>query len=177
MAGGRGAGYTKEQLLDPEFNLELGMSEIAKWYRQGTAQGLSGSALATYVGKQAQRPAAGMEQNYGRAYEQLTKGPMQVQGITQIQSSNSQIQANTSGLLSQTSMGLGRIGSGVAGSNILLSSIVMQLIRISVLLAKPTIIYTTPGATGAVPSSRTPDERANPTTMARMAGANVIPFA
>lgn len=69
MAQGRGVGYTKEQLKDPYFNLELGMAELVPAYQQGIAQGIRGSQLAAYVSRVAQRPAAGYEQNAAAAYE------------------------------------------------------------------------------------------------------------
>lgn len=69
MSAGRGVGYTKEQLKDPVFNLELGMKELVPAYQQGIAQGIRGSQLAAYVSRIAQRPAAGYEQNAAAAYE------------------------------------------------------------------------------------------------------------
>jgi len=68
MQGGRGTGYSLEQLLDPRFNLELGMQEIVPAYQEGRRQGLTGPELAAYVSRVAQRPAAGLEQHAARAY-------------------------------------------------------------------------------------------------------------
>lgn len=70
MAGGRGAGYTKEQLFDPEFNIKIAMPEFLTAYSLGRNMGLRGRDLVAYVSRTAQRPEAGLEwraaDNYGR---------------------------------------------------------------------------------------------------------------
>lgn len=70
MAGGRGAKYTIEQLLDPEFNIKIAMPEFLTAYSLGKRQGLKGRDLVAYVSRTAQRPAEGLEwhaaDNYGR---------------------------------------------------------------------------------------------------------------
>jgi len=68
MAGGRGAGYTKAQLLDPTFNADIAASDLYKYYRDARGQGLSGANLVAYVSKNGQRPAAGLEWNAAKNY-------------------------------------------------------------------------------------------------------------
>lgn len=68
MAGGRGASYTKEQLLDPFFNAEISARDLVRYYQQGKAQGLSGPNLVAYVSRHGQRPATGLEWNAARNY-------------------------------------------------------------------------------------------------------------
>lgn len=73
-AGGRGQGHTPEQLMDAEYNLRLGLEEIAPVYQRLYAQGLRGAELAREVGRIAQRPQEGLEQGYADAYLALTGG-------------------------------------------------------------------------------------------------------
>jgi hypothetical protein len=55
MAGGRGQGYTADQLRDPDFNLSIAQPEITSTYAAGKAQGLAGRDLTRYVAVHAQR--------------------------------------------------------------------------------------------------------------------------
>lgn len=71
MAGGAGTGYTQQQLMNPSTNLSIMMPEIAAAVKEGMAQGLTGAALARFVGATVERPAAGNEQNYYVAYGQV----------------------------------------------------------------------------------------------------------
>jgi len=68
MAGGRGTGHTKEDLLDPEYNIRISMKELFNAFMQGRNMGITGSSLATFVSRVAQRPQAGLEENAGRNY-------------------------------------------------------------------------------------------------------------
>ena len=154
MKGGRGSGYTKQQLLDPNFNVQLGMGEISQWYQRGVEKGLSGAALATYVGKYAQRPAAGFEQNYARAYEQLGGstgygGPVKVTGMESVSAASNIIATRTTTLANQTAPGLSRIATGIASSNALLVQMVARLTQIASLVGKPpqVNVYGTAGVT------------------------------
>ena len=70
MAGGRGAGHRREDLLDPVYNADISAADLVNHYKQGVAQGLSGADLVAYVSRNGQRPAVGNEYqaagNYGR---------------------------------------------------------------------------------------------------------------
>lgn len=72
--GGVGHGLTVEQRYDPVLQFERMMPRIQRAYQAGVARGLTGRQLAIYVGKEAERPAAGAEQRYGVWYDQLTGG-------------------------------------------------------------------------------------------------------
>jgi len=72
---GVGTGYTVEQRQDPRLQFELMMPRIARAYQQGLARGLSGAPLAVYVGREAERPAAGAERRYGVTYQQIVGLP------------------------------------------------------------------------------------------------------
>jgi TP901 family phage tail tape measure protein len=144
MRGGRGTGYTKAQLLDPEFNVRLGMAEISKWYRQGEALGLSGPDLARYVGKHAQRPAAGMEEGYAKAYSKVGglsgSGPLPVQGMPQLQSATQQVAPSVNALRAADQAGFARMAMAQTLTNTLLTNVVMHLVRIAANTAKPIIV-------------------------------------
>lgn len=71
MAGGRGAGYSADQLKDPHFNADLAARELIKYYNEGRRQGLSGGDLVAYVSRTGQRPAAGNEWNAAANYGRL----------------------------------------------------------------------------------------------------------
>jgi len=71
---GRGAGHPIDKLKDPVYNLGIGQQEIMAAYRQGKQAGLVGPQLAVFVGKVAQRPAAGYEAHYGTKYQELSGG-------------------------------------------------------------------------------------------------------
>ena len=70
MVAGRGYGYTKDQLEDPNFNADLSAKDLYNYYKKGAAQGLAGANLVAYVSRNGQRPAPGNEwnaaKNYGR---------------------------------------------------------------------------------------------------------------
>jgi hypothetical protein len=137
MRGGRGTGYTKEQLLDPRFNLELGMPEISSWYRRGTAAGLSGADLARYVGQHAQRPAAGMEQNYAKAYENL-----RVQGIDQMNGSMSRLSGSFGAVQTNTNV-LPRLAGIMANGVMLQVQSVVWLAKIAATVGKAPVVNVT----------------------------------
>lgn len=144
MRGGRGTGYTKAQLLDPGFNVRLGMPEIAKWYKQGEAQGLHGADLAKYVGQHAQRPAAGMEQNYATAYHRGLSQPannallaqvgggrgLQIQGITQTNSTLTSIHSANRSMMTNTAS-LPRMAASLATIALSSSQQIALLARIA----------------------------------------------
>lgn len=90
MAGGRGAGYTIEQLKDPIFNANLAAQDLARYFKDGIKRGLRGKDLTAFVSRTGQRPAAGLEQNaaknYGRKAGQgsvAVNQPEQVLGVQQ----------------------------------------------------------------------------------------------
>jgi len=68
MAGGRGQGYSVEQLSDPYFNADLSVKDLLTHYKQGLANGLSGANLVAFVSRYGQRPAAGNEWNAAKNY-------------------------------------------------------------------------------------------------------------
>lgn len=98
MAGGRGAGHKKEDLLNPEYNASISIPALYRVYLDGAMKGLRGSDLVAYVSRNGQRPAAGLEwnaaKNYGRTIgdlpivmneqttqEQFNKGGKNLHGI------------------------------------------------------------------------------------------------
>lgn len=79
MVKGRGGNYSKQQLLDPEFNSKLAAEELSRYYKMGVQKGLTGDRLVAYVSKYGQRPAAGLEENAAEKYGQMvgaTTGPV-----------------------------------------------------------------------------------------------------
>lgn len=68
MAGGRGAGHSPQDLMDPVYNADISAADLVNHYRQGVAQGLSGPNLVAYVSRNGQRPAAGNEMHAARNY-------------------------------------------------------------------------------------------------------------
>ena len=74
IKGGRGTGYTPEQLKRPEFNTELAAKELIQYYNKAKALGLKGRRLVEYVSKYGQRPAAGNEKKAGDRYGQFVGG-------------------------------------------------------------------------------------------------------
>jgi hypothetical protein len=155
---GRGSGHKPSDLLDPDYNLRLGMPEISKWYQTGRAMGLSGADLARFVGQKAQRPAAGMEEGYARAYGQLTSGSgsgtgtshggLSVQGMAQLQSATQQVAPSVNALRGVDQAGFARMANAQMMTNTLLSSAIAQLTRIAALVAQPpkVIVQGTAGA-------------------------------
>lgn len=74
MKFGRGGNYSKEQLLDPEFNTKLAAQELVKYYDQAISKGLTGRQATEYVSKYGQRPAPGNEKAAGSKYGQIVSG-------------------------------------------------------------------------------------------------------
>jgi soluble lytic murein transglycosylase-like protein len=68
LLGGRGAGHSEAELLDPDVNLALSMPEIAAAYRRATAEGYAGARLAVRVAQLAQRPDPSTLWRYAAAY-------------------------------------------------------------------------------------------------------------
>jgi hypothetical protein len=74
MAGGRGQGYTADQLRDPDFNLRIAQAEVTQAYAEGKAQGLAGRDLARHVAIKAQRPREDTYDRYSNWYDSLSSG-------------------------------------------------------------------------------------------------------
>lgn len=74
MAGGRGRGHTKVNLMNPEYNTDLAARELIRYYKQGVQKGFSGAKLTAYVSRYGQRPAAGNERYAAAKYGQYVFG-------------------------------------------------------------------------------------------------------
>lgn len=73
--GGRGAGYTEEQLRDPYFNAKLAAQELITYYKQAKQNGLNGPDVGVYMSRYGQRPAYGnWEQVRGQYGRNLPQG-------------------------------------------------------------------------------------------------------
>jgi LysM repeat protein len=79
MAGGRGAGHTKQDLLDPIYNTYLAARDLINHFNNAKAQGLSGSDVTRYMSRYGQRPAQGLWEApvkyYGRTVGQGSATP------------------------------------------------------------------------------------------------------
>jgi len=75
------------------------------------------------VGQYAQRPAAGAEQRYGQAYEQLVSGGIKITGISEVQTNTQQ----TSSSVSQSNTYLATMSTQIPAGLMQLASAQMNL--------------------------------------------------
>lgn len=71
QAGGQGAGFSREQLSDPQFNASKFLAAHAALYKQLVAEGLAGDQLAETFGRLAEVSDPQYAYRYSQAYREL----------------------------------------------------------------------------------------------------------